>query len=331
MKKFLIIPLCAATVFSVFAIGACSDGKDSLGVVNGNYVAASDEELNDALDGIDLDNVFGDTSSEGHGFGLNASAEFYGSLFLTENMYYTEDVSANYLLSVKTNGETPDLSGKGNFSVNAVTAFSGTQQTLNYSGSVYNDSRYFYLDAVATDAIKVKASLTELYYALLSQIPAIPDISINEGGFSLDAVLNGTFADAADAYLDLSEGVKIKYSVKEDAITDVLAQIAKIDDAANAVTVSTFKLDVYMAFDPDGLFSAFAIDADIDISVDLSGVSVGNLPVSINKPVNIVLRGGVSVAASDAEVSLPADLATDAAYTDSTNAVISALFGYLPF
>lgn len=339
------------TAFSVCSLTACGNNTET-GAIAGNYQEATSEDMTTALSKIESDKMAGDPTATDYKFGLEVASELKANIDLgakgSFNMQYNEGYKC---LTTK---DTVTGAGSSSMKLDMTTTENNQPKTTKYDASLnlYNDAEYMYLDATAdnhnedtTDdlAAKYKFNYTELveYIASLGGITGMPDMPAAladaapttpetpslpaEGGVDVLAMLNTL---GVKSYVDNKDGVKLKFSVTEDTVWNILALSGEVEASAivvlkQAVTFNSFKLDAYFAIDNAGLFSAASVVMDIDAKYDMSALLPDTAKAEAAGEVyTMKLSGYFKVSAYTGEAPvLPELIAHDVKYTDMTETV----------
>ncbi|MDE7182266.1 MAG: hypothetical protein K2O41_04440 [Clostridia bacterium] len=151
------------------------------------------------------------------------------------------------------------------------------------------------------------------------EIIAVPGMDIN----ALLGMLDQLKIKVA---LDTDNGLKAKISftkesyeailalaesgAEEDEMGDIVESIAMLKDA---LTVNTLNIDIYVAFDANGLFTGFAVDCNIDVKVSVD--KIPDMPIELGDYA-IKVTGGMNLKLYNGDITLPTGLATDKKYID---------------
>lgn len=111
--------------------------------------------------------------------------------------------------------------------------------------------------------------------------------------------------ESYEAILALAES-----DAEADEMGDIVAEIAMLKDA---LTVNTLNIDIYIAFDANGLFSGFAVDCNIDVKVNSD--KVPDMPIELGD-YTLKVTGGMNLKLYNGDITLPTGLATDKKYID---------------
>ncbi|MDE6104170.1 MAG: hypothetical protein K2G38_00575 [Clostridia bacterium] len=111
--------------------------------------------------------------------------------------------------------------------------------------------------------------------------------------------------ESYEAILALAES-----DAEADEIGDIVESIAMLKDA---LTVNTLNIDIYIAFDANGLFSGFAVDCNIDVKINSD--KVPDMPIELGD-YTLKVTGGMNLKLYNGDITLPTGLATDKKYID---------------
>lgn len=336
MKKFMTGLACAALSVTMIAAAGCgNNGGNNKGVISGDYKEASAEDLSSAIESIDGEQVFGE------GLGLKISSGFESSLSYGENSFKGRSDLSYVLIAEKDSGiissGTASLSGSYKYEQDGVLH----QDKLDYRAEICSDFDYFYLSLQDGDkTIKYKANYKEIAKAVIGSIglpfaaaahsaaalPASWDIHSSITLPSIDcSTLIGLIKDFnIDVGLDVSNGLKFKFSVTEETVWTIIAmsgevtekEIAEIKDA---VTFNTFIFDAYLAFDREGAFAKASVDVNVDLTVTKA--------LTGDNDFNFKIKGYERYTAYAGKVPLPDGVTNDKDYIDATDYIITYLGG----
>ncbi|MDE6613562.1 MAG: hypothetical protein K2K28_03300, partial [Clostridia bacterium] len=155
----------------------------------------------------------------------------------------------------------------------------------------------------------------------------------NEGGIvpvpgmDVDVLLGMLDTLKIKVALDTENGLKAKITVDKESYDAILALAEKdaeaddmgdvlegIAELKNMLEINNLRIDIYLAFDANGLFSAFAVDCDIDAK--LKTANIPDMPIMISGDFNVKINGGTSVKIYNGDITLPNGIATDSSYID---------------
>lgn len=337
MKKFTAIAASAVLAVSMLGFAACgnTDGGNE-GVINGNYTEPTAEELDTALDFIDTDKAFGDRKTD-TGFEVLSKL----SMGFTSNaMTIDLNTDIGYKLIMGEN----KLLGGGAASVKMNSKVGETETSGDYAATVYNDADWAYAEITGIADTPLKAKIN--FDKLLNPAPDLPGkepgqeqtAPMAEEKLPVPAFDANTLIQTCKTYkiglgLDASDGLKIKASVTEDTVWAFLSEAEvseeSITEIKKMISFNSFKLDAYLAFNKDGLFSQASLDMNIEIKVDGDKVAeilkdvISEIPgfsaSMISGEMTYKLSGYFTVKAYGGAVTLPESIATDVTYLDMTD------------
>lgn len=359
MKKIIAVSLSAMLAVSLFAFTACN-GKDELGVVEGNYKEATAEEIKSALEGVDADKLFGDTSADDYNFGIQLTAQTNAEISIGDSYSVKENASANAQLALSLSEDNICLLGSGSASLQSEMKSTGMTVSMNYNADAYVDNDYVYVSATVQQTTqKIKINIEELInYVLDGGDSFLPDEGgaedgsgeypdVDFGNMSFDEYLETLEQLHVKTYLDTSKGLKVKISFTEESVTalidlilaEITAEEGENSEYAETVTAvfetlefSEMQLDYYLALDEDGTFSEYAIDMNIAFTLDApafgatAGMPTGTISANLNCAASLKAYNGT--------ITLPEGLAEDDSYylySFKDNDFGSNVFGNLIF
>ncbi|MDE6058699.1 MAG: hypothetical protein K2G44_01515 [Clostridia bacterium] len=323
MKKLSLAVAGVLLAGSMFALTACDDGG-SVGKVNGNFKKeATALEVETALENVQLEKAFGtgdtialqmlgdfeisakqqDTSSKmnlSFDYALQGpKAAFGGMMMLTE-----EEGDEESEISWKDYA----LAAAGQFvstgSFNFKTKTSGEDAT-SIGAKIYQDANYLYLD-VKMDAMspKVKISISELLDLIGDSMqpdePEDDTTVLSDIGMEITGPSESSnwalLASGFKPYIDNSKGLKIKFEGDSQMILDAFTEAGMTIDAS---MLKSSVLDIYLAFDENGLFTQLGVDVNVQVKAE---------------GMNLTVKGGMALKPYSGTVTLPLGIALDPTY-----------------
>ena len=128
-----------------------------------------------------------------------------------------------------------------------------------------------------------------------------------------------------DIYVDLSENVKVKISLKQDVVNEIVAQYLETLGASDMdLNVEINKADVYIVLNTDGTLYGTKIDFDVAVSANVPDFT--NLDAMTTVPLEMKLAYQSEFNKSIEEVKLPEDTSR---YVDITEQINENLLGVL--
>ena len=242
----------------IMALCACTAKK---GTVEGNYKEPMEQELETAMQTVNAETLFGDPTKEDwhytteFDFSMDFAYKFSG-----QEMKVSADLA--YQLEL-TDPDSASVKGKGDLGIEFQVKENGKTEKDKASGTLYNDSDYFYFNSQDE---KMKISFESLF----SSFPI--GLAENEET-QLDAQ---ALLDYCDQYhltlgLDTKNGLKMKLSASKKTLTSFLNEmdptIAQI-----AFYMDTFVADFYIHINQDGILEAIA--ATINCSLNQEGMEL---------------------------------------------------------
>lgn len=325
MKKKLTALASVLLAGSLTALAACGKGSDF--AVDGKFEnEATPQETTAAISAIDYSKAFGDVSADDWSFGLSVSSSFEASAEIKAaeaegSFEYSETLE--YGVKLSKNAQSPagfSLAGHGNASMAVKGTAKAAEETRNVDvsaeGEVYNDDTAIYLSYALNNfkesnipvpdeyaSGKYKILMSEIWETVSGYLPGdtLSAASAEEetGTATVDyiAVLYTAFTP----YIDSSDGLKIKLSLKEEFLNLALMKAAT-EANLGEVSLSESTLDIYLVIGADGLFRQLSTDVDLSLSIENLG--------------KITLKGGFAVKADvNVSVSVPSEtLAADTNY-----------------
>ncbi len=128
-----------------------------------------------------------------------------------------------------------------------------------------------------------------------------------------------------DIYVDLSENVKVKISLKQDVVNEIVAQYLETLGASDMdLNVEINKADVYIVLNTDGTLYGTKIDFDVAVSANVPDFT--NPAAMTTVPLEMKLAYQSEFNKSIEEVKLPEDTSR---YVDITEQINENLLGVL--
>lgn len=328
MKK-LIAVAAGALLCGAFALSACG-GKNPEGQIEGKYVEVTGAALTEKLKDVTAEKLFGDASSKNWEFGF----EFTSALDLETDVNTADADKTERLLKL-------DLEEKSNLktvltSTEAQTKLGGlslkAQNTNTLKGKLWKSDRL----GIAEDkefeySINLHADDEYLYF----QIPDVSDLplpfEVAAGKFktpieyvfsavagalpnSLAKAAEGDGSAAADlleeynlkAYVDESDGLKIKISATEQSLYSALEKFANLPEerAKSFATFNSFAVDLYFETAENGKFERAGIVADINGSLNVAAGALADGLPALNGTVNF--KADMALKRFSGKINLPA-------------------------
>lgn len=325
MKKKLTALASVLLAGSLVAFTACDKGSDF--AVDGKFEnEATPQETNAAISAIDYSKAFGDVSADDWSFGLSVSSSFEASAEIKAaeaegSFEYSETLE--YGVKLSKNAQSPagfSLAGHGNASMAVKGTAKAAEETRNVDvsaeGEVYNDDTAVYLSYALSNFKESNIPVPDEYASgkykiMMSEIWETVGGYLSAGSFSESFAESGTDTATVDyitvlytaftPYIDSSDGLKIKLSLKEEFLNLALMKAAT-EANLGEVSLSKSTLDIYLVIGADGLFRQLSTDVDLSLSIENLG--------------SIALKGGIAVKADlNVSVSVPSEtLAADTNY-----------------
>lgn len=328
MKKF-IATIAGVLLCGAFALSACEGRNEPQGEIKGNYVEVTSTELTEKLEKITPDKLLGDTSSEDWKFGF----EFTSDSRLEADIKTTKGEETEPFIKLNIDEEstlkamfeaTEDETAFGGLSVKM-------QNNNKLEGKIEKSDILEIEEDINFDySINLHADDEYLYF----QIPDMSDLplpfEISEGKFkvpvkylfsAVENLLPNTMSRAAEgdtsgvadflteyslkAYVDESDGLKVKISADKQALYTMLDKIAGIpaETAEGFATFNTFAVDLYFETAADGKFERAGLTADIDGTLNIKAGDLGDGVPALCGPVKI--KADVTVKRFSGEIIMP--------------------------
>ena len=307
MKKLLALG-CAAVLLGGTAAFAASGGDSA--VIKGNYTKPSAEELNAAIDAIDEEKLFGDTSAEDYSFGISVRGDLSVEVTSSEGSVNMEG-DAEYAFSAAKDG----MAGAGKASLSMQANGAQLPSDISMETQLYNDDAYLYMQATLSEggteaSIGGKLSYEKLY-ALAEELagdlsaavltesappttlpaPQAPDLA--EAIAQLEAA-------GVEVGLDAADGVKLRFTAG-DAYFAALE--AEAETAGTPIEFSDKTLEIYLYINEEGLFEQFS--AVVDIAFDVKDEE---------NPGSVAMRANFVLKQENVKPQLPSDLGDENKY-----------------
>lgn len=325
MKKFLAVIASLMLAVTLFAFAGCGDSSDT-GVIKGDYKEPTDEQLDAALENVNLGSV---AAVKGFELKLDADVDILGWQANPESGVWekgeaTIDGSVNMQLVEETTG----LKGAADAEIKVKAASpnepdKSVDTTFKADGYVDGMMAYGKVSGVPglEGEMKAKVDLNEVLKLAGGIIPTAVEAAPSIPGNLTD--LNGLITMLKTEYkvnvgLDTKDGTKIKLSITEDSVWAALEEFAgdklpaeQLAVLKQSIKFNAFDCALYLHFDKDGNF----VQAGINVNIDLE------MPMDDSHTDKLTCVVGLSLKAYDGKVSVPSDLATDTSYTDMTEAI----------
>ena len=354
MKKlFKVVALSAAMAMGFSTLAACGGNKGNGGnggnggTISGSYKPvdvtdeATIEKINDEVAKINMNSVLGDMTAENWMFGVDGNIAL-DVLLQEDNEYIKANGTIELGASVQADGQTPVIGAKvtGKANVNITKNFAKElkiEDALNANATfnAYADMEYVYLDQKVTGianlndgvneaALKVKYATMDLIEMVMGGVKGMNAESEVEGGeaqaFDIATLVAMAKQYGVEVSVDVSNGLKVKAAATANTLDTLLAMIPGGDEGTvisqivNKDNVKNFVVEVYVAFDKNGGFEAFA--AKIDVKVQYTGVSTFDSTKQSNNVVSLKLTANVKK--STKTVTVPDSVKNDTSYVEES-------------
>ena len=346
MKKAALAIASVMLAGTLFAFVGCDGNGASTGKVSGNYKEATAEDTAKAIQNVDMETTFGDTTAEDFKLGFEAKAN------LDFNVEFSMKVDSQELMGLKANGGAKanyqlalakdSLAGKGDASVNAtVNINTGEKKTSGKSeikANVYNDGSYIYLDGAlkvtedgkkSDQTVKEKYSLEGIIGEIVGGIgggaySALVEDSATEGeitggmetDFNLQTAIDALVEAGFTVSLDQSSGLKIKVAAGKELVLGLLEDVGgevSVPVPMDKVEFKACEIAVYLAFDKDYKFTQAGVNVNIDATLNVSDSTTKS-----EMKGKISMKGGVELKLFKGTVTLPEGIAADTSYTEKS-------------
>lgn len=348
MKKCLAILLGLCMCLSAFAFVGCEKEKIDTKAYNGNYQAATEadlatlgEKFSTASQEFTTVDDAGNVSKIFAGFEsylvANTSVKYGNDNSLTEKFDFLGQVSA----SQDANGSKTILHGKTNLSVDGKgDMFKDVvgEKSISASGEAYlyaiksrNEDKAgmlmsgnMHLSDELDFSGKFKYEQNNIFTLMNTLVPGdfdesligeeVPDIAELFTAENIAMV-----QQYADISVDFSNGTKIKLSLKQSVVNELVAQYANVPGAADMnLNVEVSKADIYIVLNSDGTFHGIKVDFVVSASANVpdysNPTSLTMVPVEVKFEFQFVFNKLME------EITLPEDTSSYVDITDQINA-----------
>ena len=209
---------------------------------------------------------------------------------------------------------------------------------VNVTMKAYADMEYVYVDQKVagvpqelvgsgestTQTLKMKFATMELVEMVMDGVKGMNAESEVEGGeaqaFDIATLVAMAKQYGVEVSVDVSNGLKVKAAATANTLDTLLAMIPEGDEGTvisqivNKDNVKNFVVEVYVAFDKNGGFEAFA--AKIDVKVQYTGVSTFDSTKQSNNVMSVKLTANVKK--STKVVTVPDSVKNDTSYVEES-------------
>ena len=330
MKKFLAMLLSLVLCCSFGLLAACDDSaNDGTGSISGNYTEATDADYKAFMTAVSDEEKLFPGFDEEFGISADANADISATIGSGEQAI---NISAkiselSMALSVKsgTAGAEDDVAMNVSIDASAkvpevpsmdIPAIDG-----GIKGNIYADETNFYLDAtVGEDTMKGKISadaLGDLLGSILGSLSANPGVMSVMSAGPEDSAQTPAIDDAdvkefkeqlaamgVKFEVDMSTGIKARFTASADALETLIAQIMGTPSEAAELPFSFTTANVVLTLEisEDGALAAVAVSADVALSMEANAATM-QPAVTASAKLNATVRFGAVT------VDLPDDLA----------------------
>ena len=339
-----------AMAFSACALSACSGNKEPDGTIDGNYKVATAEEVNTALSAVKSETLLGDTTAEDYKFGIDFSSKLNLSMS-TEGQSTSFSMNAGYKMLATAGESALSYKGAGNLSMNGSNTANDKTTTSEIALNLWQDDATLYANLTGKSSEdaeeqtqKIKLDASKLISSLLpsggadvtdptipgSDVtnPDLPEVEVTTPDLSsyLVTVVNMLNEMDATTSLDTTNGIKLKISINQDVVNNLIAGMmgGTPEQVTGLVSFTKCSLDFYVAIDSKGMLSAASIVADVDATV--------NMPVSETATSTSTIKlNGYLYFDVDSTVNpeVPTSLKTDDTYFDITEMIGEMIGGMI--
>ncbi len=330
MKKFLALLLSLVLCCSFGLLAACDNSaNDEPGTISGNYTEATDADYKAFMTAVsDEEKLFPGFDEE---FGISADADAdisatIGSGEQAQNISLKlSELSMALSAKPGTAGAEDDVAMKITIDASAkvpeMTALEIPAIDTSVKGNIYADETNFYIDAtVGEDAMKGKISadmLGDLLGGIFGGSSANPGVMSAMSAGPEDSEQTPAIDDAdVDAFkeqlaemgikfdVDMSKGIKARFTASADALEALIAQIMGTPSEAAELPFSFTTANVVLTLEisEEGALAAVAVSADVALSMEANAATM-QPAVTASAKLNATVRFGAVT------VDLPDDLA----------------------
>ncbi|MGN0806991.1 MAG: hypothetical protein ACI4MN_00905 [Candidatus Coproplasma sp.] len=338
-NKIILGATALVVAFSSFAFTACSGNNEPDGTIDGNYQEATAEEVNAALSNVNSQTLYGDPTADGYKFGVELSSNL-NLTATSESTTNSAKMNADYKLLIAEKDGALTTKGEGNLTINtAITPAEGEKTTNGMSINLWQDDAVAYVSMTVTSSedeegaepksSKIKFDVSEIVSALIpsdgtdaNDVVSDSTTSIDLSKLDLVAAVNTLNELGATASMDTSNGVKLKISVTEEVVNNLISQMTgkTTDELTQLISFSKCSLDFYLSIDRNGMLDATSIVADVEVSVKSSATATSASTVKLNGYLYFEVNANVTP-------TVPESLKTDLTYIDVTDIIGSGIIG----
>lgn len=326
MKKLIAAATCTL-LLGTFALCACGDGEEPKGQIKGNYVEITSSELTEKLSGITTEKLFGDTSADDWRFGVECTSDIeivadieakggenatpFINLDLEEQstlktMLYSSDRPElnNKSIKLQNNNKLKGKLGKSEML--------GVDEDIDfdYSINVHADDDYIYLQIPDMSALplpfeiaagKFKTPTKNLFFTLADILPTTVARAAEGDSEATDDFIKDY---SLKAYIDESDGLKIKLSANKQSLYALLEEMGVSKATAeDFATFNNFAIDLYFEQAESGKFERAGLVVDIDGRLNIKEGDLSEDIPTLSGPVKI--KADVAVKSFIGEIILP--------------------------
>ena len=304
--------------------------------IPGTYAVKTAAEVAEIIDGIDVEKLF-DEDVKGIGVKSGVSGDFaVGTLFGTGF-----DADYNFKLAFGDDG----IAGIGEATIETDLMLNGVNSNASLTATAYINGKCAYGAIEGTsdvslgflhesNDIDLKAMLNwaDIYNyffgenTVKSTAALVTDWGVGaEIGFNILNIIEMAADFGVTVSVDDSDGLKFKLSASAqtvwtlfDFISNKTGDNIPVENIKKAVTVNKFRFDIYLAIDSDGIFRDAKAVTDFSVTIDSNlfiGKFIPTITASMKQTTEIYLHRDT--------ITPPSDIATDGAYYDGTQKVLS--------
>lgn len=324
MKKF-IAAIAGTLLLGAFALSACGGDKPE-GEIEGKYVEVTSAELTEKLNKITPEKLFGDTSSEDWSFGFEFTSDIEVKTDLKTKQGETdeqliklnvEEESTFKATLSRPEGQTdggPCLKAQNSNKLKGKIGKSdilGIEEDIDfdYTVSLHADGEYLYFQLPDMSDLPLPFEIAEGKFKVPVEyvFSAVANILPNTVSRTGEAVSGLLTEYNLKAYVDESDGLKIKISADEQSLYAALDKVAGIpaETVKGFAAFNTFAIDLYFETAEDGKFERAGFVADIDGTLTAEAGELGEGAPALNGTVKF--EADVALKKFSGEIVIPSE------------------------
>ena len=300
--------------------------------IPGTYAVKTAAEVAEIIEGIDVEKMF-DEDVTGIGVKSGVSGEFAAGVLFGTGF----DADYNFKVAFGENG----IAGIGEATIDTDLTLNGVKSNASLTATAYVDGKCAYGAIEGTsdvslgilhesNDIDLKAMLNwkDIYDYFFNRTSAASTARTELGaeiGFNILNIIEMAADFGVTVSVDDSDGLKFKLSASAqtvwtlfDFISNKTGDNIPVENIKKAVTVNKFRFDIYLAIDSDGIFRDAKAVTDFSVTIDSNlfiGKFIPTITASMKQTTEIYLHRDT--------ITPPSDIATDGAYYDGTQKVLS--------